>query len=55
MPGGRAKPYGNVNSSILGCLICVFSPAGWFTEWYWPPGVRGKLYNLFHGHGWRTG
>jgi hypothetical protein len=31
-----------------------FAPAGVATQWYWPPGVRGKLWNLAHGNGWRV-
>ncbi len=29
-----------------------FAPAGWATEWYWPPGVHGCVYNFLHGNGW---
>jgi hypothetical protein len=35
-------------------LLQFLSPAGWWTDWYWPPGTRGKVWNLFHGKGWRV-
>lgn len=28
------------------------APAGWATQWYWPEGTRGKVWNLLHGRGW---
>lgn len=31
-----------------------FSPEGWSTQWYWPQGCHGKVWNLFHGHGWKV-
>lgn len=34
-------------------LLAYFGPAGWWTQWYWPAGKRGKVYNWLHGRGWR--
>jgi hypothetical protein len=31
-----------------------FAPAGWATQWYWE-GSHGKVWNFFHGKGWRVG
>jgi hypothetical protein len=31
-----------------------FAPAGWATQWYWPEGVHGKLWNLVRGYGWQV-
>jgi hypothetical protein len=30
------------------------APAGVATQWYWPEGTHGKLWNLAHGYGWRV-
>jgi hypothetical protein len=30
------------------------APAGWATQWYWPEGVHGKVWNFFHGRGWQV-
>jgi hypothetical protein len=30
------------------------APPGWATDWYWPEGVHGKVWNFFHGYGWRV-
>jgi hypothetical protein len=35
-------------------LLGFFGPAGWWTQWYYPDGVHGKVHNLFHGYGWRV-
>jgi hypothetical protein len=35
-------------------LLMFAAPAGWATQWYWPPGVHGRVYNLLHGVGWRV-
>jgi hypothetical protein len=35
-------------------LLEYFGPAGWWANWYWPAGARGKVHNLFHGKGWRV-
>lgn len=34
-------------------LLAYFGPAGWWTQWYWPAGSRGKVWNWLHGRGWR--
>lgn len=47
--------YGNRNSGPAGALWSFLAPAGWATQWYWPPGVRGRVHNFFHAHGWRIG
>jgi hypothetical protein len=31
-----------------------FDSRGLFTQWYWPEGSRGKLWNFLHGNGWRV-
>lgn len=41
-----------VNDGLISGLWSYFSPAA--TQWYFPPGVRGPLWNLLHGNGWRT-
>jgi hypothetical protein len=33
-------------------LLQFLGPAGWWTQWYWPPGVRGQAWNGLHGRGW---
>jgi hypothetical protein len=43
--------YGNRNDGLAGGLWAYFSPVA--TQWYFPPGVRGKLRNLLHGNGCR--
>lgn len=47
--------YGNVNDGFLGGLLAYFAPHGWATNWWYPPGVRGKAWNALHGRGWRIG
>jgi hypothetical protein len=37
-----------------GDLWRFFAPPGWATQWYYPEGVHGKVYNFFHGRGWRV-
>jgi hypothetical protein len=37
-----------------GDLLQFFGPAGWWTQWYWPEGTRGKVWNFFHGYGWQV-
>jgi hypothetical protein len=32
-----------------------WGPAGWWTQWYFPEGVHGKVWNLLHGGGWAVG
>lgn len=49
------SPQGGLNDGLLGGLWAMQAPAGWATQWYWPPGCRGKLHNWFHGRGWRIG
>jgi hypothetical protein len=46
---------GSVNDGLLGGLWAFLAPAGWATEWYFPEGYHGKVWNLFHGQGWRAG
>lgn len=31
-----------------------FAPEGWATQWYWPEGGHGKMWNLLHGLGWKV-
>jgi hypothetical protein len=45
--------YGNRNDGLIGGLWAYFAPVGIATQWYWPPGYRGKLASLVHGRGWR--
>ena len=46
---------GNVNHGLITGLPAYFDRHGIWTQWYWPPGCRGRLYNLLHGHGWKIG
>jgi hypothetical protein len=46
---------GGRNDGFLGGLWAYFAPHGVATQWYWPPGTRGKLHNWLHGKGWRIG
>lgn len=41
------------DSTLIGGLWEYFAPHGWATKWYWPEGSRGKVWNWFHGNGWR--
>jgi len=36
----------------IGALWQMLTPAGWATQWYWPAGTHGRVYNFFHGKGW---
>lgn len=45
------QPDAGRNDGIVGGLWAYFSP--WATQWYWPAGVRGRVFNLLHGRGWR--
>jgi hypothetical protein len=45
--------HGDVNDGFWGALWSFAAPAGWAAQWYWPPGVRGRVFNLLHGKGWR--
>lgn len=47
--------YGNRNSGFWGSLVTYFDQHGLFTQWYWPEDCRGRIWNLFHGRGWRIG
>jgi len=38
---------------VLG-IAQYFDSRDLFTQWYWPKGSRGKLWNFFHGHGWKV-
>ncbi len=40
---------------VLSVLWQALPPAGWVTQWYWPAGAHGKLWNWFHGKGWWVG
>jgi hypothetical protein len=42
------------NDGFLGGLWAFFAPPGWATDWYWPEGVHGKVWNFFHGYGWQV-
>ena len=44
---------GNLNDGLITGLLAYFDRHGIWTHWYWPPGVRGRAHNFFHGHGWR--
>jgi hypothetical protein len=46
---------GGHNDGLITGLLVYFDRHGILTRWYWPPGCRGRLYNLLHGHGWRIG
>jgi hypothetical protein len=37
----------------LRSVACYFDRWGLLTDWYWPARSHGKLWNFFHGHGWR--
>lgn len=39
---------------VIRSVICFFGPAGWWTDWYYPEGVHGKVWNFFHGYGWKV-
>jgi hypothetical protein len=39
---------------MLRALWMFAAPADWATQWYWPEGVHGKVWNLAHGRGWRV-
>lgn len=41
------------DSTFLGGLWQYFAPHGWATQWYWNEDTHGKVWNLFHGRGWR--
>lgn len=32
-----------------------FAPVGWATQWYWPEGVHGRLWNGLRGHDGESG
>lgn len=36
-------------------LACYFDRWGLLADWYWKPGCHGRVWNLFHGRGWRIG
>ena len=40
---------------VLRSLACYFDTDGLFTQWYWPADqqIRGKMFNVTHGKGWR--
>jgi hypothetical protein len=48
-------PDGGKNDGFLGGLWAMLAPAGWATQPYWAAGTRGRVFNLFHGRGWRIG
>jgi hypothetical protein len=33
---------------------CFLAPSGWATDWYFPEGVHGKVWNFLHGYGWQV-
>jgi hypothetical protein len=41
------------DDGLISNLWQAFTPAGWATQWYWPDGSRGKVWNFLHGKGWR--
>jgi hypothetical protein len=49
MPPTVGSDGGNLNDGLCGGLFAYFAPAGIATQWYWPPGVRGKLWRWLHG------
>jgi hypothetical protein len=42
------------NDGLFGGFWSFFAPPGWATQWYYPEDVHGKVWNLFHGHGWQV-
>lgn len=48
------RDRGAPNGGFFGGLWAYLAPAGWATQWYWPDGVRGRVWNLLHGRGWRV-
>lgn len=33
-------------------LLQYLDQHGLWTQWYWPQGCRGKVWNYLHGYGW---
>jgi hypothetical protein len=46
---------GGDQPSFWAALWEFAAPTGWATQWYWPAGTHGKVWNLLHGQGWRIG
>lgn len=42
------------NDGFFGGLWAYAAPPGWATQWYWPGGVHGKVWNYAHGYGWQV-
>lgn len=48
------KKQRRINDGLVMGVLTHFDQWGLLTQWYWPPGTRGKLWNFMHGKGWRV-
>ncbi len=39
---------GNLNDGPVSGLLAYFDQHGLWTQWYWPPGRRGRLWRRLH-------
>jgi hypothetical protein len=53
--GQRADLKAVLRFGVVRSLACYFDQRGLLADWYWPEGTHGKVWNWFHGNGWRTG